>query len=88
MSLLSAGICGAIAETLVGFSPGGCVVSIVVGLIGTYLGAALARYFNLPPFVMVNVDGQHVEVIWAILGAVVFLLAISLLRGRGRRRTW
>jgi len=64
------------------------LVSIVVGLIGTYLGAALARYFNLPPFVMVNVDGQHVEVIWAILGAVVFLLVISLLRGRGRRRTW
>lgn len=83
-----AGICGAIAEAIVGFSPGGCVVSVVVGLIGAYLGTAIAGYFNLPVFLVVHVGGQQIEIIWAILGAVVFLLVISLLRGTGRRRTW
>ena len=32
--LLIAGICGAIAQSLVGYSHGGCLVSIALGLIG------------------------------------------------------
>jgi len=40
--LLVAGICGSIAQSLVGYSHGGCLVSIVLGLIGAVLGTFLA----------------------------------------------
>ena len=84
--LVVAGICGAIAEMIVGFSPGGFVVSIVVGIIGAYLGTVLATYLNLPPFFPVSIGGQTIEPIWAILGSILLLLVISLFRGAGRRR--
>ena len=84
--LVIAGICGAIAETVVGFSPGGFVVSIIVGIIGAYLGTVLAGYLNLPPFFAVTVGGQSIEIMWAILGSILLLLVISLFRGSGRRR--
>ena len=84
--LVIAGICGAVAELVVGFSPGGFVVSIVVGVIGAYLGEVLAAYLNLPPFLTVQAGGQSLDIMWAILGSILLLLAISLLRGAGRRR--
>ena len=84
--LIIAGICGAIAEMIVGFSPGGFVVSIIVGVIGAYLGEVIAGYLNLPSFLPVTVGGRTIEVMWAILGSIVLLLIISLFRGARRRR--
>ena len=84
--LVIAGICGAIAEMVVGFSPGGFVVSIVIGVIGAYLGTLLAGYFNLPPFLPIEAGGQSLDIMWAILGSIVLLLIISLVRRSGRRR--
>lgn len=84
--LIIAGICGAIAELIVGFSPGGFVVSIVVGVIGAYLGTLIATTLRLPSFFSLNVGGRSIEPIWAILGSIVLLLVISLFRGASRRR--
>ncbi len=84
--LVIAGICGAIAEMVVGFSPGGFVVSIVIGVIGAYLGTLLAGYLNLPPFLTIQASGQSLDIMWAILGSIVLLLIISLVRRSGRRR--
>ena len=84
--LVIAGICGAIAEMVVGFSPGGFVVSIVVGVIGAYLGTLLAGYLNLPPFLTIQAGGQSLDIMWAILGSIVLLLIISLVRRSGGRR--
>jgi uncharacterized membrane protein YeaQ/YmgE (transglycosylase-associated protein family) len=88
--LIIAGICGAIAEAVVGFSPGGCVVSIIVGVIGAYLGTILGNYLNLPRFFTITIGGQSIEIMWAILGSIVLLLVISVMRGTGRHgyRRW
>ncbi|CAA9230228.1 MAG: hypothetical protein AVDCRST_MAG26-929 [uncultured Chloroflexia bacterium] len=83
--LVIAGICGAIAEMIVGFSPGGFVVSIIIGVIGAYLGTVLAGRLNLPAFLPVTIGGQTIEIVWAILGSILLLLVISLFRGRRRR---
>lgn len=90
--LVIAGICGVIAEWVVGFSPGGFVVSIVVGLIGAYLGSWLAGVLGLPPVLSVqqlglssNIGLLNFDIVWSILGAILLLLIISLVRGVGRR---
>ena len=41
--LLIAGITGGIGRSLVAFKRGGCIISIVVGFIGAYIGTILAR---------------------------------------------
>ena len=84
--LLIAGICGLIAEAIVGFSPGGFLVSIVVGLLGAYVGSWLAAQLGLPPVLGVGGGAFAFDVVWSILGAIVLLLVISLVRGAGRRR--
>ncbi len=87
--LVIAGICGAVAEAIVGFSPGGFLVSILVGLLGAYLGSWLAPQLGLPPVLAVSriVPGAafDFDLVWAILGAILLLLIISLVRGSGRR---
>ena len=56
--LLVAGICGSIAQSLVGFTRGGCLVSIVLGLIGALLGVWLARILRLPELLALQFGDQ------------------------------
>lgn len=84
--LLVAAICGALGEVLVGYSPGGLVGSIAVGLIGALVGSWLARSFSLPSFITFSYGGTSIEVLWTIIGAAIFVGILSLLRGGPRRR--
>lgn len=95
--LLIAGICGFIAEMIVGFSPGGFLASIAVGLIGAYLGSWLAGILGLPAIlntdtIIPETSGANIvatdfsfDIVWSVLGAIVLLFVISLVR-RPRRR--
>jgi len=82
--LIIAGICGSIAQSIVGYSHGGCVVSIVVGFIGALIGEWMAGKLLLPELFVVNIGGTSFPVIWSILGAIVFTGIISLLFKRRR----
>jgi uncharacterized membrane protein YeaQ/YmgE (transglycosylase-associated protein family) len=83
--LIVAAICGAIGELLVGYSPGGLVGSIAVGLIGALVGSWLARALDLPSFITFTYEGITIEVLWTIIGAALFVGILSLLRGGPRR---
>jgi uncharacterized membrane protein YeaQ/YmgE (transglycosylase-associated protein family) len=78
--LLIAAICGGIGQSLAGYDVGGCVVSIVVGFIGAYIGLWVAGKLGLPDFFTVNVDGKPFPIIWAIIGSAIFTFIIALLR--------
>lgn len=77
--LVIAGICGSIGQSLVGYTHGGCFVSIAVGFIGALLGEWLARKMMLPDFFVLNIGGRSFPVVWSIVGAVIFSGIISLL---------
>jgi uncharacterized membrane protein YeaQ/YmgE (transglycosylase-associated protein family) len=83
--LAIAGICGAVGQSLAGYNLGGCLVSIVVGFVGAYLGMWLAGEFGLPELLTVNVGGRPFPIIWAVLGSALFALGVGLIR-RGSRR--
>jgi len=86
--LLIAAVCGGIGQALAGYNVGGCLVSIVVGFIGAYIGMWMAGKFGLPEIFAINVGGKTFPIIWAIVGSAVLTLIIALLRraisGRGR----
>lgn len=86
--LLVAAIAGAIGQAIAGFSRGGCLASVFVGFVGAYLGMWLAQQFGLPELFVLNIDGQPFPVVWAIIGAALFAAVLSLLFGRGYRRTY
>ena len=86
--LLIAAICGSVGQSLAGYNLGGCLVSIVVGFIGAYLGLWMADKMDLPKILEINVGGKPFPVIWAVIGSAVFTLIVALLRrafvGRSR----
>jgi uncharacterized membrane protein YeaQ/YmgE (transglycosylase-associated protein family) len=87
--LAIAAICGSIGQSLAGYDLGGCLVSIVVGFIGAYLGMWVAGKFGLPEIFAVNIEGRSFPIIWAVIGSALFTLIVALIRGAvGGRRRW
>jgi uncharacterized membrane protein YeaQ/YmgE (transglycosylase-associated protein family) len=80
--LLVAGIVGSIGQSLVGYSAGGCILSIVVGFIGALLGTWIAGKMGLPELFVINIGDIKFPIVWAIIGAVVFTGVLSLLSPR------
>jgi uncharacterized membrane protein YeaQ/YmgE (transglycosylase-associated protein family) len=78
--LLIAAICGGVGQSLAGYSLGGCLVSIVVGFIGAYIGMWLAGKLGLPEMLAIKVGGKTFPVIWAVIGSAVFTLIVALIR--------
>jgi uncharacterized membrane protein YeaQ/YmgE (transglycosylase-associated protein family) len=67
-------------QALAGYNLGGCLVSIVVGFIGAYIGMWIAGKFGLPPIFEISVQGKPFPVIWSVIGSAVFTLIVGLLR--------
>ena len=78
--LVIATICGGIGQSLAGYDLGGCLVSIVVGFIGAYIGMWLAGKFGLPEIFAIKVGGKTFPIIWSVVGSAVFTLIVALIR--------
>lgn len=83
--LLVAGICGSIAQALVGYSHGGCILSVVLGFIGALLGQWLSGVMGLPDLLVLDIGGTAFPVLWSIIGATLFVGLLQLLIPRRRR---
>lgn len=81
--LLIAAVCGSIGQALAGYSRGGCLVSIILGFIGAYLGLWIAQQLGLPTVFTVNIDGQPFPIVWSILGSGLVAAVFGLI-SRGR----
>ena len=82
--LAIAAICGAIGQSISGYSLGGCFVSIVVGFIGAWLGPLIASEFNFPIFYTISIQGKEFPVVWSIIGSAIFSLVIGMIT-KGRK---
>lgn len=77
--LLVAGIAGSIGQAIAGYSTGGCLTSIAVGFIGALIGVWLARAIGLPELFAFSVGGVAFPILWAIIGAALFVAVISFI---------
>lgn len=82
--LVIAGICGALGQSLAGYDLGGCLMSILVGFVGAWLGTWLAAKTGLPEIFAVNVGGQRFPIVWAVLGSALFAFAVGFIRRKSR----
>lgn len=82
--LLIAAVAGAIAQALVGYSAGGCLVSIALGFVGALLGGWLSVQLGLPEPFPIQIEGQTFPLIWSIVGAALFVAILSVISGRRR----
>jgi uncharacterized membrane protein YeaQ/YmgE (transglycosylase-associated protein family) len=80
--LAVAGICGAIGQSIAGYSRGGCLGSIALGFIGALLGTFIARWLALPELFHVSIGGVGFPIVWSIAGAALFVAVLSFFARR------
>jgi len=80
--LVVAGICGSVARAIAGYTHGGCLVSVALGLIGAMLGTWLARTLALPEFFTVVIGDRGFPIVWSIVGAALFVAILGVLTSR------
>jgi len=84
--LCVAGICGSIAQSLAGYSRGGCLIAILLGFIGALVGQKLARVLDMPEPVVIRFGSESFPLIWSIVGATLAVVVLNLLTVRRRGR--
>jgi uncharacterized membrane protein YeaQ/YmgE (transglycosylase-associated protein family) len=85
--LVIAALAGALGQALAGFELGGCLISILLGFVGAYLGMWLARELDLPTLLVVEVGDEPFPFIWSIIGSAIVALVLGLLTSRRPVRT-
>lgn len=80
--LLIAAVCGAAGQALAGYSLGGCLASVGIGLLGALLGMWLAGALGLPEFWTIEVGGKSFPIVWSIIGSMILALVFGLIRRR------
>jgi uncharacterized membrane protein YeaQ/YmgE (transglycosylase-associated protein family) len=76
--LIVAGVCGGIGKSLVGYGNGGCLASIALGFIGSFLGMWIADKFDLPTMFTINIGDRPFPILWSIIGSALFVGVLSL----------
>ena len=77
-------IAGSLASRLVTGKGKGCLVDIVIGVLGALIGGWLADRLNISINIGIPLIGQ---IIVAFVGAVILLLVWGVVTGRGRKKT-
>jgi uncharacterized membrane protein YeaQ/YmgE (transglycosylase-associated protein family) len=73
-------VIGVIAKLLTpGRDPGGCIVTMIIGLIGSVLGAAIGHAFGL------HASSGISWFLMSVIGAIVLLLIYRLVIGSRKR---
>ena len=76
------GIAGLIAKAIMpGRDPGGCIITVIIGIVGALLGGFLATALGFGG--LSGLDWRSLVI--AVIGSFVLLAILRLLRG-GRRR--
>ena len=75
-------IAGAIAKFLTpGRDPGGCIITIIIGIVGAVLGGMIATWLGYG-----GISGfDFRSFVIAVLGAILLLFLWRMISGRGRR---
>lgn len=84
IALTVAGICGAIAQVLVGVNLRGLNVTlsaVIIGVLGAFIGGWLYRRLGLAEFAALEIGNVRMDLVWTIIGALIFLGLLQLIRG-------
>jgi uncharacterized membrane protein YeaQ/YmgE (transglycosylase-associated protein family) len=83
--LFIAALAGMLGQGIAGYSLGGCLVSIIVGFVGAFFGLWIARFFGLPAFIPITIEGETFPLVWAVIGSAVLAAVVGLFN---RRRSY
>lgn len=71
-------VAGSLAQTVTGFEKRGCLFSMIVGIVGAFIGGALFSFVGSKPILRFNFGSAFV----AFVGASVLCLGLKVLERR------
>ena len=74
--IIVGGVAGLLAEWLIGGIHTGCIGTVIVGVIGAFIGGWLFQFFHIS----LGLSGIVGDIVTAFVGAAVLLLVIRLFR--------
>ena len=74
--IIVGGVAGLLAEWLIGGIHTGCIGTVIVGIIGAFVGGWLFSFLHIS----VGLSGLVGDIVTAFVGAAVLLLVIRLFR--------
>lgn len=77
--LLIASLAGALGARIAGRKGLGCLASIALGFIGALIGTFIARQLDLPMFPWLKLGSHPFPIVWAIVGAALFIAFLNIL---------
>jgi uncharacterized membrane protein YeaQ/YmgE (transglycosylase-associated protein family) len=77
--LIVATVVGAIGQKMARSSRGGLLGAIVFGFIGAFLGTWAVREYRLPQIFTLQIGSTNFPIVWAIIGAALFVYLLGLL---------
>src|SRR5258708_5932765 len=80
ITIFVAALCGALAQLAIGYTRGGCLASLLIGLVGAVLGNWLAASLRPPQILILG----GVDVIWTLIGVGILVAGLSLVMGGPR----
>ncbi len=80
--LVIAAIAGSLGQAIAGYSLGGCLMSILVGFVGAFLGLWIARQLGLPEWLTIQIQGESFPLIWSIIGTAIISAVLGLILRR------
>jgi uncharacterized membrane protein YeaQ/YmgE (transglycosylase-associated protein family) len=80
--LVIAAIAGSLGQAIAGYSLGGCLMSILVGFVGAFLGLWIARQLGLPEWLTIQIQGESFPLIWSIIGSAILSAVLGLILRR------
>ena len=80
--LVIAAIAGTLGQAIAGYSVGGCLMSIVVGFVGAFLGLWIARQLGSPEWLTIQIQGESFPLVWSIIGSALLSAVLGLLLRR------
>jgi uncharacterized membrane protein YeaQ/YmgE (transglycosylase-associated protein family) len=82
--LVIAAIAGSLGQALAGYSVGGCIMSVIVGFIGAFLGLWFARTLGLPEPLPISIQGETFPLLWSVIGSALFCAVLGFISRRRR----
>jgi uncharacterized membrane protein YeaQ/YmgE (transglycosylase-associated protein family) len=80
--ILIAAVCGAVGKAIAGSARGGLIVTTALGFIGALIGPWVAHLLKLPEPFVITIDRHPFPILWAIIGAALFVALIHLVSRR------
>ncbi|HEU4327647.1 MAG TPA: GlsB/YeaQ/YmgE family stress response membrane protein [Roseiflexaceae bacterium] len=79
--LVIAGICGALAELILGrrLGSGSLIITVILGVIGAYFGSWLSFSLGLPGYA-IEVGTMRMDLAWSLAGTLLVLALLSVVR--------